>query len=103
MSKKSNLKAVKRKKDSRNVYLGKTVKDVGKPGLDHLSEVEGICKQIIKDYERGRISKKTANGRFSLLYNFVIPRNSKMTAKQKKEARQIVKAYWEYLSKLERR
>jgi len=88
----------KKKHDRGNVYLGKTVRDVGKPGLDHLSEVEGICKAIIRDYKSGKISKKTANGRFSLLYNFVIPRNTKMTAKQKKEARLIVRAYWNYFS-----
>ena len=86
----------KGRKDKRNVYLGKRVPDRGSPGLDQLSEVRGICRAILSDYRHGRISKRTANGRFSLLYNFVIPRDSKLQGKKRK-AKKIVKEYWSKL------
>ena len=85
----------KKSRDSRNVYLGKRVPDTGSPGLDNLSEVRGICKAILADYRAGRISKRTANGRFSLLYNVVIPHDSKLQGKRK--AKKIVKEYWSKL------
>lgn len=44
-----------------NVYLGKSVPDVGEPGLDKVVEVEGICKAILNDYRRNRISYKNCN------------------------------------------
>ena len=100
------VKRVKRTKRAKsksrrrgNVYLGKRVKDTGAPGLDNLSEVRGICKAILADYRSGRISKRTANGRFSLLYNFVIPRDSKLTGK-KRDAKKIVKQYWNKLKEM---
>jgi len=86
----------KEKKKSKNVYLGKRVPDTGSPGLDNLSEVRGICKAILSDYRNGRINRKTANGRFSLLYNFVIPRDHKLDGKKRK-AKKIVKEYWSKL------
>ncbi len=89
-------KGRKGSKKRSNVYLGKSVPDRGSPGLDQLSEVRGICKAILSDYRRGRISKRTANGRFSLLYNFVIPRDSKLQGKKRK-AKKIVKEYWSKL------
>lgn len=49
------------------VYLGKKVKDVGKPGLDSVSEVRGIRDQIIKDRKAGRISARRAASRMNLL------------------------------------
>jgi len=49
------------------VYLGKKVKDVGKPGLDSVSEVRGIRDQILRDRKAGRISARTAASRMNLL------------------------------------
>ena len=49
------------------VYLGKRVKDVGKPGLDSVSEVKGIRDEIIKDRKAGRISARTAASRMNVL------------------------------------
>ena len=86
----------KKSRDSRNVYLGKRVPDTGRPGLDNLREVRGICKAILRDYETGRISKETANGRFSLLRNIVIPRDRKLRGKKRK-AEEIVEEYWSKL------
>jgi hypothetical protein len=77
-------------------YLGKKVPDVNKCGLDTLSEVEGICKAIIRDYKSGHIGKRTASGRFHLLYYVVIPRDSKLKGK-KRRAKAIVKKYWDRL------
>lgn len=51
-----------------NVYLGKRVKDVRKKGLDHVSEYQGIMREIIRDYKLGRIDAKKARGRLLLLY-----------------------------------
>ncbi len=93
---KRSEKETKKKLDRRNVYLGKRVPDTGRPGLDNLTEVEGISKAIIEDYEKGRISKRTANGRFALLCNVIIPKDSKL-GRKKKEAEQICREYWEYL------
>ena len=50
-----------------NIYLGKTVPDTGKPGLDNLREVKGIANNIVKDYLKGKISKRTATSRLNLL------------------------------------
>ena len=80
----------------RNKYLGKRVKDTGKPGLDNLSEVERICKAILQDYKKGRISRKTANGRFARLHNAIIKRDSdfKNHPRKMKKALQIIEKYW---------
>ena len=77
-------------------YLGKKVADVEGCGLDTLKEVEEICKAIIKDYEAGRIDKRTANGRFARLCNCIIPRNSKLVGKKRK-AKSICRKYWNKL------
>ena len=60
-------------------YLGKRVRDVGKPGLDQPREFLGILKSIIKDYVEGRISYMKARGRLLLLYRLTRPdKNSKV-------------------------
>ncbi|MCD6301073.1 MAG: hypothetical protein J7L82_03270 [Staphylothermus sp.] len=75
-----------------NVYLGKSVKDVNKKGLDSLSEVEGIAKNIIKDYQQERISYRTAISRMNLL-ELVVSRDSDFKGAKKKKARKIVDKY----------
>jgi len=95
-SKSKKRRRKSRSKKNRNIYLGKRVKDVKKPGLDTLAEVERISKAIINDYKRGRISKKTASGRFARLHNTIIPKDSKLKGKKRK-AKKIVKKYWNML------
>jgi len=49
------------------VYLGHRVPDTGKPGLDNVNEVKGICRAILEDYRKRRISYRTAMSRLNLL------------------------------------
>ena len=58
-----------------NVYLGKSVPDVGRPGLDKLSEVRGIALRILEDYRCGEISYQTAMSRLNLL-SLIVSRDS---------------------------
>jgi len=61
-------KITQKKKTSRkNIYLGKRVRDVRKPGLDSVREVRGITREIIRDYQQHRISYRTAVSRMNLL------------------------------------
>jgi len=64
-------------RSKRYKYLGKRVKDVGKKGLDKISEYRGILRAIIKDLKSGKISKKTARGRLLLLYRLTFPSKNK--------------------------
>ena len=50
-----------------NVYLGQSVPDVGKHGLDQLSEVRGIRDEIIKDANKGIIDPTLAMKRMNFL------------------------------------
>ncbi|WP_297091952.1 hypothetical protein [Thermococcus sp.] len=86
---------------NRNIYLGKRVKDTGKKGLDSLREVEDICKEILKDYEKKKISYATAMRRLVFLRTTVIKRNEKLVGKKRK-AYKIVKKYEEKLMKMMR-
>ena len=79
-------------------YLGHRVRDTGEPGLSSLREVEDICREILEDYEKGRLSKKEASGRFARLHNTIIPRDKSLRGKVRK-AKAIVKKYWKKLSK----
>ena len=58
---------------SNKKYLGKVVKDVGKPGLDKEKEYRDILKAILRDYRRGKIDASTARGRLLLLYRLTFP------------------------------
>ncbi len=73
----------------RNVYLGETVEDIGKPGLDTLKEVRDICDAIIDDCITGRISYKTAMSRMNLL-ELVIVTDSRFIGERQRKARDIV-------------
>ena len=84
----------------RTVYLGHRVPDIGKAGLDSIKEVEGICKSIINDYRRGRISYRTAMSRLNLL-ELIIKKDSDFRGKRK--ARAIVDEYREELRRLRKR
>lgn len=87
---------------ARTVYLGKRVKDTGKKGLDTLREVEDICRAIIYDYTKKRISYATAMRRLTFLRTTVIKRSSKMTGKKRK-AYAIVERYKEKLKRMRTR
>ncbi|RLE55828.1 MAG: hypothetical protein DRJ40_07350 [Thermoprotei archaeon] len=80
---------------NRYVYLGKKVKDIGKKGLDRPSEYLAIARAIAQDYKAGRISKKTAHGRFLLLYRLV-DKNSKLKVPKsvKERLKRKIKEIW---------
>ena len=86
---------------SRTVYLGKRVKDVNKKGLDSESEVRGIAKNIILDYQKRRISYRTAMSRMNLL-ELVIQKDSKIPSSKKKKFRSIVDKYRERLVEMKK-
>ena len=97
---KRNIAKVKRKNPRtgrKTYYLGHRVKDTGEAGLDSLREVEDICKAILNDYRKGRLTKKEASGRFARLHNTIIPRDKSLRGKVRK-AKAIVKKYWKELS-----
>jgi len=96
----------RKKRRNRNVYLGRgcrsppCVRDTGKPGLDNLREVRRIAERILEDVERGRISKRTAHGRFLLLYRLVSGKDRDFRGTKARRAMAIVKKYWERLRSL---
>ena len=71
-------------KMGRTVYLGKRVEDRRSPGLDTLTEVEDICKAILDDWKKGRISYAKAVRRLVFLKTTVIKRNEKLRGKKRK-------------------
>ena len=80
-----------RRKSSRkgNVYLGKRVRDTGRPGLDNLREVRGIANAIIYDYTHHKIPYRTAMSRMNLL-ELVVSRDSDFEGIKEAQARAIV-------------
>ncbi|AFL94724.1 hypothetical protein CL1_0516 [Thermococcus cleftensis] len=86
---------------NRNIYLGRRVKDTGKKGLDNLREVEDICKAILADYQRRRISYAKAMRRLVFLRTTVIKRSEKLVGKKRK-AYAIVQRYEEKLRRMKK-
>ncbi|NJE04183.1 hypothetical protein [Thermococcus sp. MV11] len=86
---------------NRNIYLGRRVKDTGKKGLDNLKEVEDLCKAILADYHRRRISYAKAMRRLVFLRTTVIKRSEKLAGKKRK-AYAIVRKYEEKLRRLKK-
>jgi len=83
-----------------NIYLGKSVKDTKKEGLDNLNEVRGIARNILKDYRKKRISYKTAMSRLNLL-TLIVSRDSDFQKGRKKtKAKKIIERYRKRLKKL---
>ncbi|MBO8175422.1 MAG: hypothetical protein H0Z18_09210 [Thermococcus sp.] len=74
---------------NRNVYLGKRVRDTGKPGLDNLREVRGIANAIIYDYTHHKIPYRTAMSRMNLL-ELVVSRDSDFQGRKEAMARNII-------------
>jgi len=83
-----------------NIYLGKSVKDTGKKGLDNLKEVRGIARRILLDYKKKRINYRTAMSRMNLL-TLVVSRDSDFQNPRKKaRAKKIIERYRKRLKKL---
>lgn len=76
----------------KNVYLGKSVPDICRPGLDQRREVRGICNRILEDYHSRRISYSKAMRRLNLL-ELVIQRDSSFTEEEKRRLRADVDAF----------
>ena len=74
------------------MYLGKSVEDTGKKGLDNLREVRDIAENIVEDCVSGRISYKTAMSRMNLL-ELIVSRDKDFYGAKKSKARAIVDRY----------
>jgi len=81
-----------RRKKRRNVYLGKRVPDIGKPGLDTITEVEGISKAILEDVQKHRIPYVTAMRRLNGL-SLAVRRSKKFPESRKGKALQVIDTY----------
>jgi len=91
----------KTKAKNKNVYLGKRVKDVGKKGLDSLKEVEGICKAVLNDFKRRKISYRTAMSRLNLL-SLIITKSPKFKGLKERRAKKIIDLFRSKLMKYKR-
>lgn len=58
-----------------HLYLGREVRDIGKPGLSDIEEVAAILRELQEDYDRG-VSKKTINSRTWVLFMAVLKSKS---------------------------
>ncbi len=67
-----------------NLYLGREVRDVGKPGLSDIEEVAGILRELQEDLDHG-IPRRTIANRTYVLYMAVL-RSRRMDAETKKKA-----------------
>jgi hypothetical protein len=83
----------------RNIYLGSRVPDVGQPGLDQVAEVEGICREILEDYKRRRISYRTAMSRLNLL-SLIVSRDADFDSIHPRKKARALRIIDEYRSKL---
>ena len=72
-----------------NVYLGKSVRDIEKRGLDQVSEVEEIADRIIEDCVSGAISYRTAVSRINLL-ELIVTRDKDFYGPKELRARKII-------------
>ena len=74
--------------------MGKTVPDIGRPGLDKLAEVRGIALRILEDYRCGEISYRKAMSRLNLL-SLIVSRDSDFTYDEEKKRK--AKEFIEYV------
>jgi len=74
-----------------NVYLGREVKDVGKKGLDKLSEVRGILKQLDEDAKHG-VSLRTINARTRILWLAVL-RDEDFSKEERRKAVRMINEF----------
>lgn len=73
-----------------NLYLGREVRDVGKPGLDSVKEVKAIINELKEDLKFG-IPKKKINARTYVLFMAVLHSKKMSKAEKKKAIREINK------------
>lgn len=73
----------------KNIYLGVTVKDIGKRGLSNKKEFENIIKAIIKEYKNKKINRRVAMGRLLLLYRLTFKKNNSNLRISKRTASMI--------------
>lgn len=66
------------------LYLGRQVRDVGKPGLSGVEEVKGILRELEEDLEHG-VSARTINARTFALFMGVL-KTRKMPKEEKLKA-----------------
>jgi len=74
---------------SRNTYLGTRVKDIGRPGLDTLTEVKGITAAVIKDVKDGKITYRTGMSRLNLL-TLIVSRSKRFKGRRERRAQEII-------------
>jgi len=87
---------------SKNKYLGRSVKDTGKKGLDNLSEVRGISRKIVQDVKSGKISYIKGMRRLNFL-SLIVSRDKNFTGFKKQKAKQIIRGYRLQLRKLKKK
>ncbi len=73
-------------------YLGHRVRDVKGAGLDSPREFRGILRNILNDYRRGCISRRTAIGRLLLLYRLTYPSRNRRASRISPRVREELRA-----------
>jgi len=74
-----------------HLYLGREVRDVGKPGLDSAEEVASILRELEEDLEHG-ISRRTINARTRVLFLAVL-RSKRMSRGEKLKAIELINEF----------
>ena len=74
-----------------NLYLGKSVKDIGPKGLSNYEEVVGILDELEEDLEHG-ISPRTIQSRTYVLFMAVL-RSKKMSVEDKKKSIEAINEF----------
>ncbi len=67
-----------------SLYLGREVRDIGKPGLSDIEEVAAIIRELQEDYDHG-VPKRTINARTWVLFMAVL-KSKHMDPETKKKA-----------------
>jgi len=84
---------------SRNIYLGKTVRDREPRGFSSITEVEDTCNAILQDYWYGRISYTKASRRINYM-DRIVDRDSDFTGMKLKRAHRVISTYKKRLKEL---
>jgi len=87
---------------SKNKYLGKRVRDINRPGLDSIREVKDIANAIVKDYQAGKITYRTAMSRENLL-SLAVARDRDFKGKKLQEAKRAIEEARRKLRRLRQR
>jgi len=92
----------RKSRSRRNKYLGTRVPDIGKPGLDTLTEVKGIVKAIIEDVKNHRIAYKKGMSRMNFL-SLIVSRSNDFYGRKERRAQEIINDGRRRLKRLNRR